>query len=178
MNITCSSIGYIKSYIFNATFSMSIKRLYAKTGLCIFVLYGNRVQVRDVASGNVPIQVQQPLATSIWMEFAENAVKLTILQAPQLVEPIGFLHLRRFPVGYHIRSAGECYPLQWVHYMLLFNFSVTTQKMWHLNISLCDLLQLILESQEEEECLPDAFNKNWWYLEPSLIFVLTSFKLN
>lgn len=83
-----------------------------KTGLCIFVLYGNRVHVRDMASRNAPIQVQQPLATSIWMGFAENAVKLAFLQAPQLAEPIGFLHLRRVPVGYHIRSAGEYYPLQ------------------------------------------------------------------
>lgn len=68
--------------------------------------------MRDVASGNAPIQVQQPLANSIGVGFAENAVKLIFLQAPQLVEPIGFLHLRRFPMGYHIRSAGECYPLQ------------------------------------------------------------------
>lgn len=81
----------------------------------------------EMAGRNAPIQVQQPLATSIYMGFTENAVKLISLQTPQLVELIGFLHLRRFPMGYHIRSAGECYPLQW-DYMLLFNFSVTTQK--------------------------------------------------
>lgn len=99
-----------------------------KTGLCIFVLYGNRVQARDTASGNALIQVQQPLATSICMGFAENAIKLIFVQGPQPFEPIGFLHLRRFPMVYHMRSAVECCPLQRVDYMLLFNFSVTTQK--------------------------------------------------
>lgn len=53
-------------------------------------------QVRDMGSGNALIQVQQPLATSICMEFEENYVKLIFLQAPELVEPIGFLHLEVF----------------------------------------------------------------------------------
>lgn len=75
MNITCSSTcskQYVKSYIFNATFSMPIKRVYAKIGLCIFALSGNRIRVRDVASGNDPIQVQQPLATSTYRECCKT----------------------------------------------------------------------------------------------------------
>lgn len=52
--------------------------------------------MRDMGSGNALIQVQQPLATSICMEFEENYVKLIFLQAPELVEPIGFLHLEVF----------------------------------------------------------------------------------
>lgn len=132
MNITCSSLcskGYIKSYIFNATFSMPIKRLYAKKLDCVFLCcMGIGYQVRGMASGNVPIQVQQPLATCICMGFAENYVKLIFLQASELVEPTGFLHLKRFLLGYHTRNAGECSPSQWVDDMLIFNFSVTTKK--------------------------------------------------
>lgn len=133
MNITCSSLcskGYIKSYIFNATFSMPIKRLYAKKKIDYIFLccMGIGYQMRDMASGNASIQVQQPLAACIYMGFAENYVKLIFLQAPELVEPIGFLHLKGFLLGYHTRSAGECYPSQWVDDTLLFIFSVTTQK--------------------------------------------------
>lgn len=69
-------------------------------------------QVRDMASGNAPIQVQQPLDTCICMGFAENYIKLIFPKASELVEPIGFFNLKRFLLGYHIRSAAECYPSQ------------------------------------------------------------------
>lgn len=92
---------------------MPIKRLYAKKLHYVFLCcMGIGYQVRDVASGNALIQVQQPLATCICMGFAETYVELTFLQSSKLVEPIGFLHLKRFLLGYHTRSAGECYPSQ------------------------------------------------------------------
>lgn len=133
--------------------------------------------VRDMASGNAPIQVQQPLATCICMGFAKNYIKLIFLQASDLVEPIGFLHLKRFLLVSHTRSAGECYPSQWLDDMLLFQFLCNHSEMWHLYKSLCALPQLILEGQKKKKCLPEICNKIR-YLKFSLIFAFTSSKLN
>lgn len=56
-------------------------------------------QVRDMASGNAPIQVQQPLDTCICMGFAENYIKLIFPKASELVEPIGFFTSQEVFIG-------------------------------------------------------------------------------
>lgn len=58
-----------------------------KIRLCLFALYGNRIPGRDVASGNDPIQVQQPLATGIWKGFAERAVNISSYKHHSFLDP-------------------------------------------------------------------------------------------
>lgn len=139
-----------------------------KTELCITVLYGNRVPSERhgkwecshpgaATFGNLHLHgicrelCKTSLPTSIRASWAHR-----IFTSEEVF------------TGYHTRNAREWYPSQWVDDMLLFSFSVTTQKC---DKSLCALLQLILEGQKKEKCLPETFNQIW-YLEPSLIFAL------
>lgn len=102
MNIACSNTcgkGYIKSYIFNATFSMPIKRLYAKDQIMSFCT----VWEQDTRERCGKWQWSHPGAAAFGNWHLEGicraCCKHIVLQAPQLLGPIGFLHLWRFPIG-------------------------------------------------------------------------------
>lgn len=102
MNIACSNTrgkGYIKSYIFNATFSMPIKRLYAKDQIMSFCT----VWEQDTRERCGKWQWSHPGAAAFSNWHLEGicraCCKHIVLQAPQLLGPIGFLHLWRFPIG-------------------------------------------------------------------------------